>query len=93
MPRALAAFQKVGLGVTPAATDLCFALPIPQSPRPSAGCWGTRRTTSAIKKMIGLCIYRLRAGAPRWRGDTSDRLIYLREGGRRHASRRNVKAE
>ena len=63
MPRALAAFQKVGLSLTPAATDI-RASPL-RSLRfvslldllPDAGA--LNRTMLAIKEMIGLCIYRL----------------------------------
>lgn len=61
MPRALAAFQKVGLSVTPAATDLRSWTPRTVSlfdfmPNVEALAW----TTSAIKEMIGLCVYRVR---------------------------------
>jgi uncharacterized SAM-binding protein YcdF (DUF218 family) len=64
MPRALAAFQKVGLNVTPAATELRSWTPITISPSnliPSveALAW----TTSAIKEMLGLCFYRVRGWA------------------------------
>ena len=64
MPRALAAFQKVGLDVTPAATDI-HAGPgqsvslIDVLPDAAA----LARTTSAIKEIIGLCVYRYRGWA------------------------------
>jgi len=64
MPRALAAFQKVGLDATPAATDIHAGSP------QSVGLFGLlpdaralARTTAAIKEMIGLCVYRLRGWA------------------------------
>ena len=64
MPRALAAFQKLGLDVTPAATD------IHARPLKSVGLFDLLpdaealvRTTSAIKEMIGLSIYSLRGWA------------------------------
>jgi uncharacterized SAM-binding protein YcdF (DUF218 family) len=64
MPRALAAFRKVGLGVVPAATDIHAGPPELVSLLdllPDAGALA--QTTSAIKEMIGLCIYRLRGWA------------------------------
>jgi uncharacterized SAM-binding protein YcdF (DUF218 family) len=64
MPRALAAFQKMGISLVPAATDI-YADP----PRlvsvldllPDAGALA--HTTSAIKEMIGLRVYRFRGWA------------------------------
>jgi len=64
MPRALAAFQKVGLSVTPASTDVhasssssitLFDL------LPDAGALA--RTTSAIKEMLGFYVYRFQGWA------------------------------
>jgi uncharacterized SAM-binding protein YcdF (DUF218 family) len=59
MPRALAAFQKVGLDVTPATTDV-HAGPVNSVSLlgllPNAGALAA--TTSAIKEMIGLRVYR-----------------------------------
>ena len=64
MPRALAAFQKLGLDVTPAATDI-HARPLQfvglLDLLPEAGALA--RTTSAIKEMIGLRLYRFRGWA------------------------------
>ena len=64
MPRALAAFQKLGLDVTPAATDI-HARPIKSVSLldllPDAEA--LVRTTSAIKEMMGLCFYRLHGWA------------------------------
>ena len=67
MRRALAAFQKAGLSVTPAATDI-HARPL-QSLRfvnlldllPDAGA--LYRTTLAMKEIIGLRVYRYRGWA------------------------------
>jgi uncharacterized SAM-binding protein YcdF (DUF218 family) len=67
MPRALAAFQKVGLSVVPAAADI-HARP-PRSLQfvnvldllPDAGA--LYKTTLAIKEMIGLRVYRYRGWA------------------------------
>jgi uncharacterized SAM-binding protein YcdF (DUF218 family) len=64
MPRALAAFKKVGLSVTPAAPDidaepLEFSNFLDLLPNAGALAW----TTSTIKEMIGLCVYRLRGWA------------------------------
>jgi uncharacterized SAM-binding protein YcdF (DUF218 family) len=64
MPRALAAFQKVGLDVVPAAIGT-EAWPVQIDsvldlvPDADDLAW----TTYAIKEMIGLCIYRLRGWA------------------------------
>jgi uncharacterized SAM-binding protein YcdF (DUF218 family) len=64
MPRALAAFQKVGLDVVPAATEI-QAEPLQIDslldflPDADALAW----STSAIKEMIGLCVYHLRGWA------------------------------
>ena len=58
MPRALAAFQKLGLGLVPAATDIQAGPPEFDSLLdllPDAGALA--RTTSAIKEMIGLLVY------------------------------------
>ncbi|MGC1178198.1 MAG: YdcF family protein [Methyloceanibacter sp.] len=64
MPRALAAFQKLGLDVTPAATDI-HARPLQfvslLDLLPDAGALAG--TTLAVKEMMGLCIYRLRGWA------------------------------
>jgi uncharacterized SAM-binding protein YcdF (DUF218 family) len=67
MPRALSAFRKVGLSVMPAATD-AHAIPLRSlrfvSPRdlvPDAGAFNS--TKSAIREMIGLCVYRFRGWA------------------------------
>jgi uncharacterized SAM-binding protein YcdF (DUF218 family) len=67
MPRALAAFQNVGLTLIPAATD-AHASPN-RSLRfvrlrdlvPDAGAFNS--TESAIREMIGLCVYRFRGWA------------------------------
>jgi uncharacterized SAM-binding protein YcdF (DUF218 family) len=64
MPRALAAFQKVGLDVVPAATEIqAGPLQIDSLldllPDANTLAW----TTSAIKEMIGLCVYHLRGWA------------------------------
>jgi uncharacterized SAM-binding protein YcdF (DUF218 family) len=64
MPRALAAFQKVGLSVTPAATDIHagpFLFPGFLDLLPDVKALAG--TTSAIKEMIGLWVYRLRGWA------------------------------
>jgi uncharacterized SAM-binding protein YcdF (DUF218 family) len=64
MPRALAAFQKAGLDVTPAATDIHAGLVQSVSLRgmlPTVGALAG--TTSAIKEMIGLLVYRYRGWA------------------------------
>jgi uncharacterized SAM-binding protein YcdF (DUF218 family) len=64
MPRALATFQKVGLRLVPAAADIYGG------PRrfdtlldvvPDAGALA--RTVSAVKEIIGLCVYRSRGWA------------------------------
>ena len=64
MPRALAAFKKVGLNVTPAAPDI-NSEPIKFDSLldllPNA--WALSWTTSTIKEMIGLCVYRYRGWA------------------------------
>ncbi len=64
MPRALAAFRKVGLNVTPAATDLHAG------PLQSVSAFGLlpdaralARTTLAIKEIVGLWVYRYRGWA------------------------------
>jgi uncharacterized SAM-binding protein YcdF (DUF218 family) len=66
MPRALAAFRKAGLSVTPAATD-AHAIPFRLrfvSPRDLVPYVGTFNSTKmAIKEVIGLCVYRLRGWA------------------------------
>ena len=64
MPRALAAFQKVGLSLVPAATDI-YSRP-PQFDTlldvvPNARALAT--TASAVKEIIGLCVYRFRGWA------------------------------
>ena len=64
MPRALTAFQKVGLDVTPAATGIHSGLVkldnlLDLLPNAKALAW----TTSAIKEMIGLFVYRYRGWA------------------------------
>ena len=64
MPRALATFQKVGIDVMPAATDIpSWSLNVDSNldflPDVAALAW----TTSAIKEMIGLCVYRHRGWA------------------------------
>jgi uncharacterized SAM-binding protein YcdF (DUF218 family) len=59
MPRALAAFQKVGLALTPAATDIRASPPHVSNLLdllPDADALAG--TTSAIKEMIGLLVYR-----------------------------------
>ena len=59
MPRALAVFQKAGLDVTPAATDVHAVTAQSASLRsllPTVGALAA--TTSAIKELIGLRIYR-----------------------------------
>ena len=64
MPRALAAFRQVGINVTPASTDIHGA-PVTSigilDVVPDAG--SLARTTSAIKEIIGLWIYRYRGWA------------------------------
>jgi uncharacterized SAM-binding protein YcdF (DUF218 family) len=64
MPRAIAAFHKVGLDVVLAATDI-YAGPLQLDSLldllPDAGALA--RTTSAIKEMIGLRVYRFRSWA------------------------------
>jgi uncharacterized SAM-binding protein YcdF (DUF218 family) len=64
MPRALAAFQKMGISLVPAATDIYAGPPqfvslLDLLPDAKA----LARTTSAIKEMIGLCVYRFRGWA------------------------------
>ena len=64
MPRALAAFRRVGLNVIPAATDIRVVYPLYSSPLdflPDAGALA--QTTDAIKEWIGLVVYRARAWA------------------------------
>lgn len=64
MPRALAAFQKVGLSVTPAATDIhAGASLFPSFVDFLPDAWALARTMSAIKEVIGLCVYRYRGWA------------------------------
>jgi uncharacterized SAM-binding protein YcdF (DUF218 family) len=64
MPRALSAFRKAGINVTPVSTDI-HGGPINAisifDVLPDAG--SLARTTSAIKEMIGLWIYRCRGWA------------------------------
>ena len=63
MPRALAAFQKMGISLVPAATDLYgppkFVTLLDLLPDAQA----LALTTSAIKEMIGLGVYRFRGWA------------------------------
>jgi hypothetical protein len=63
MPRALATFQQVSLDVTPAATDVPSASKMDSLldilPHVEALAW----TTSAIKEMIALAVYRFRGWA------------------------------
>jgi len=64
MPRALAAFRRVGLEVIPAATDIRVVYPLYSSALdflPDAGALA--QTTDAIKEWIGLAIYRARGWA------------------------------
>ena len=65
MPRALAAFRKEGLSVMPAATDAhalrSLRLASPRDLVPDAGAFNS--TESAIREMIGLCVYRFRGWA------------------------------
>jgi uncharacterized SAM-binding protein YcdF (DUF218 family) len=64
MPRALAVFQKLGISLVPAATDIPAGPPQFASLLdllPDAGALA--RTTSAIKEMIGLRVYRFRGWA------------------------------
>ena len=61
MPRAMATFKKIGLDVTPVTTDIISGSLKADSlidflPDAGALAW----TTSAIKEMIGLCVYRYR---------------------------------
>jgi uncharacterized SAM-binding protein YcdF (DUF218 family) len=61
MPRALAAFKKAGVTVTPAATDFrsrssIIMRPYDLMPDVGALAW----TTSALKEMIGFLVYRVR---------------------------------
>jgi uncharacterized SAM-binding protein YcdF (DUF218 family) len=64
MPRAFLAFQKVGLDMTPAATDSASGLPEINSvldflPDVGALAW----TTAAVKEMLALAVYRFRGWA------------------------------
>jgi uncharacterized SAM-binding protein YcdF (DUF218 family) len=64
MPRALASFRKVGLDVVPAATDVAtspFQVDTLLDILPNAGALAW--TTSAIKEIIGLGVYRYRGWA------------------------------
>jgi len=64
MPRALAAFRRVGLNVTPAATDIRVVYPLYDSALdflPDAGALA--QTTDAIKEWIGLAVYGVRGWA------------------------------
>ena len=64
MPRALAAFQRVGLSVVPAATDIHAGPPELDTPfdlLPDVAALA--QTTLAIKEMLGLRIYRWRGWA------------------------------
>jgi len=61
MPRALAAFRKVGLEVTPAATDLAASYPFFGSIfdfLPDANALS--QTTLCLKEFLGLLVYRSR---------------------------------
>jgi uncharacterized SAM-binding protein YcdF (DUF218 family) len=49
LPRALAAFQKVGISVTPTATDPCWALPILSFLDLLPDGWAFARTMSATR--------------------------------------------
>jgi uncharacterized SAM-binding protein YcdF (DUF218 family) len=57
MPRAVAAFQKVGLSVTPAAPGV-QAGPIQLDGHLQMDNEAHRRTTEAIKEIVGLLVYR-----------------------------------
>jgi uncharacterized SAM-binding protein YcdF (DUF218 family) len=64
MPRALAAFRRVGFDVIPAATDIKVVYPLYSSLLdflPDVGALA--QTTDAIKEWIGLVVYRARAWA------------------------------
>jgi uncharacterized SAM-binding protein YcdF (DUF218 family) len=64
MPRALAAFKRAGIDVTPATTDVQVLYPLYDSAfdfLPDAGALA--RTTDAIREWIGLIVYRLRGWA------------------------------
>ena len=67
IPRALAAFRKVGLSVKPAATDAhasslrSLRFVGPRDLVPDAGAFNS--TKSAIRELIGLCAYRFRGWA------------------------------
>jgi uncharacterized SAM-binding protein YcdF (DUF218 family) len=67
MPRAFAAFKKVGLNVTPAATDIHVKSPRPfqivslGDLLPDAGA--LNKTMLAIRELIGLAVYRCRGWA------------------------------
>ena len=64
MPRALAAFQKVGVSVTPAATDIHAGSSLfPTVLYLLPDVWALAQTMSAIKEMIGLWVYRYRGWA------------------------------
>ena len=64
MPRALAAFQKVGLNVTPAAMDIHPGqLLFPSFLDLLPDAFALALTMSAIKEMIGLCVYSYRGWA------------------------------
>jgi uncharacterized SAM-binding protein YcdF (DUF218 family) len=61
MPRALAAFEKAGVGVTPASTDIRVTYPLFESVLdvlPSAGALAL--TTDALKELLGMLDYRMR---------------------------------
>jgi uncharacterized SAM-binding protein YcdF (DUF218 family) len=64
MPRAVATFTRVGVNLTPAATDVKFVYPMYGGLfdlLPEAGALAS--TTNAIKELIGLIVYRLRGWA------------------------------
>jgi len=64
MPRALAAFQKAGVAVTPASTDVRVTFPLYESVLdllPSAGALAG--TSDAIKELLGMLVYRMRGWA------------------------------
>jgi uncharacterized SAM-binding protein YcdF (DUF218 family) len=58
MPRALAAFQKVGLNVVPAPTDMEARAPQFDGHHLQMDKEALLRTTATIKEMIGLLVYR-----------------------------------
>jgi uncharacterized SAM-binding protein YcdF (DUF218 family) len=64
MPRALAVFEKAGIGVVPASTDVRVTYPLFESVLdlvPSAAALAI--TTDALKELLGIFVYRMRGWA------------------------------